>query len=131
MKIPNPWPRIPVRCTSKPGDLVSVQCVRGDLEVDEGAQEVLIEAIKDLGRGKYEVLAEGKIWSKVWGLQVLNDHLKKMKIEEDREALERERAKDAKRKAKEAKERGKVKKVVEEKPSVMDPPADMGKELEL
>jgi hypothetical protein len=152
MKIPNPWPRISARCTCKPCDTVVIQRVRGNLEVPE-CDEVLIEPIKDLGRGKYLVLAEGKLWSKQWGIQDLKDHLNKMEICKAQRDIELERERDAKRKAKEARERGeakeaqekrakeakpakviseKPKKVVSEKPAkVVDHKMDLGDKLKL
>jgi hypothetical protein len=144
MKIPNPWPRLLIRCLCKPGDAVVVQCALGELEVPE-CEEVAIEPIKDRGRGKFESLAPIKLWSKKWGLLEASDHCKKMEIEKQEADLKKDQEKDAKRKMKEAKERGRVKKEIAEKhepvidvrdnsealPEDYKAKMDMGKVLEL
>jgi hypothetical protein len=91
------------------------------LDVSDDSEQVMLEVVKDRGRGKFDVLAPAKIWDKRWGILELKDYQKKVQIEEDKAKLEADRKKDADRKLKEAKERGKVKKVVEEKRDAKKP----------
>lgn len=78
-----------------------MQSSRGpELEVADGTTEAVIAPIKLTGRGgKFEAVGASKIWTEKWGLLELEDHAKKMKIEEEEAALEARLAKDAAKRA--------------------------------
>jgi hypothetical protein len=152
MKVENPFSRHPhVRYTCKPSGCVGVVGQCNELDVPDGTVEVLIEAV-ECGRSTAKQVFASRLWSAPWGMNQVEDHLKKLKIEEETAKLKAEQEKEGKRKAKEAKERGKVDKneykplsspatldvviprtpvVVDDKVAKLDPPADMGKELTL
>jgi hypothetical protein len=75
-----------------------------ELEVPDNANEVLIEPLSK-GRSDAVAVAQGRIWSKAWGLMELEDHLKKMQLQEEEANLRKRQEKDRKRKEKEARER--------------------------
>ena len=87
MKIPNPWPNQPhVRFNVNNGECTG-SCGEGpEIEVPDMAVEVLIEPV---ARGRYdsETLAPGRVWSKEFGMLDVEDHLKKVEIKEEEEAL--------------------------------------------
>lgn len=135
MKIPNPWPYHALsRCTCKTSkdEVVCVGSTRDrELEVPE-ADEVLIEPVKQAGRGVVVPVGQGRIWSKKWGLLDLEDHLKKMKIEEEEAELKAKQKKQQKRDEKPARVIDeKPARVVSEKPIVADNSLSLGDELEL
>lgn len=130
MKIKSPWPYNLVRLSLPSGEVLGVQSGR-ELEFD--VEEVLLEPVRVAGRGgKLDTLGPGKIWSKAWGINEVEDHLKKVKILEGEKNLELAREKEAKRKAKEARERTLESKVIKEKPTkVIDHKLDLGNKLEM
>lgn len=127
MKIPNPWPWHPLSrciCRTEKGDVACVGSTREpELEVPDAA-EVLIEPVKYVGRGVVEPIAQGRIWSKRWGLLDIEDHMKKQQIEEEEAELKLKQRKQQKREQKR-----------EEKPRVVreniEATLDMGSTLEL
>jgi hypothetical protein len=113
MKIANPWPYHAMSrciCKTPAGDQVRVQTSRGpELEVPDGSTEVMIEPVKQVGRGgKVEAIGQGRIWSEAWGLLDIVDHLKKQEIEAEETAMKERVEKERERKAQEARERGKA-----------------------
>ena len=103
MKIPNPWPaQQHIRFNVNNGECTG-SCGGGpEIEVPDTAVEVLIEPC---ARGRYDsqTLAPGRVWSKEFGMLDVEDHLKKVEIKEEGEALKvRAGAADRLRKQKEA-----------------------------
>ena len=105
MKIPNPWPNQPhIRFNVNNGECLG-SCGPGpEIEVPDTAVEVLIEPV---ARGRYDskTLAPGRVWSKEYGMLDVEDHLKKMEIKEEEEALKVRREADRLRMQDEAKQR--------------------------
>lgn len=92
MQIPNPWSHHPLsRCTCKTpkGDVISIGVTRGPLEVPDDSAEVLIEPVKYVRAGVVEPIGQGRIWSKEYGMLDIEDHIRKMKIKEQEEQLEK------------------------------------------
>jgi len=87
VKIPNPWPhQAHIRFNVNNGECTG-SCGRGpEIEVPDTAVEVLIEPC---ARGRYnsETLAPGRVWSKEFGMLDVADHLKKVEIKKEEEAL--------------------------------------------
>ena len=99
MKIPNPFPQDRyVRFTCKPSNSRGTTGPSLELDVPDDAEEVLIESV-NVGNCDADYVFASKIWSK-WGNLGLEDHLKKMKIEEEEKKLQEEMAKFAKRRQK-------------------------------
>lgn len=96
MRIPNPFPRDKnVRFTCRPGDCRGVVGPCEELDVPDDSEEVLIESV-DQGNTSATYVFASRIWSK-WGVISVEDHLKKMKIEEEEKKLQEEKTKLAKR----------------------------------
>ena len=116
MLIPNPWPNDPMtRIVSKTpqGACVSTVSTRGDLEVPDDTVEALIEPVEN-GRPGAPAVAQGRIWSREWGILEIPDHIKKQKIVADEKALKAKQEKAAKvERAKKVDEDRKPKKVDE------------------
>jgi hypothetical protein len=94
------------RCICKPGDKICVQSTRGELEVPDDANEVLIEPVRTAGRGgKVEPVAQGRMWTAEWGLLDISDYAKKTKLREEEAAMKARQEKERERKAREARER--------------------------
>jgi hypothetical protein len=87
VKIPNPWPhQAHIRFNVNNGECTG-SCGGGpEIEVPDTAVEVLIEPC---ARGRYdsETLAPGRMWSKEFGMLDVADHMKKLEIEKEAEAL--------------------------------------------
>lgn len=97
MKIPNPWPHHALsRCTCETpnGVVISTGSSRGPIEVPDDSVQVLIEPVKATGRGgRVEVLGQGRVWSKEWGLLDIEDHLRKIRLANEEAEMKVERAK--------------------------------------
>jgi hypothetical protein len=105
MKIPNPWPwHQHTRCNVNNGECICVLPSGQELEVPDNAVEVVIEPVEK-GRSDAKVIAQGRIWSKTWGLLDLEDHLKKMEMQKEEADLRKRQEKERKRREKEARER--------------------------
>jgi hypothetical protein len=104
MQIPNPWPHHTLsRCTCKTpkGEVVMTSSTRGPLEVPDDTEEVVIEPVKFAGRGgKVDVLGQGRIWSKNWGLLDIEDHLKKVNLANEEAEMKARKAKEKPKPAK-------------------------------
>ena len=72
----------------------------------DDASEALIEPVKN-GRPGALAVAQGRIWSPEWGVQEIEDHLKKQKIVEEGETLKAQQKADREQRVREANERAK------------------------
>ena len=103
MKIPNPWPSQPhIRFNVNNGECLG-SCGPGpEIEVPDMAVEVLIEPVAK-GRYNSKTLAPGHIWSKEFGMLDVADHLKKVEIKKEEEAISVRQEAERRRKQNEAK----------------------------
>jgi len=110
MQIRNPWPNYPmtrITCKTPEGEMIAVASTRGPLEVPDNATEALLEPVRS-GRPGAVAVAVGRIWSSEWGVQEIEDHIKKQKIVAGEKAL-----KDKQEKAEKAERAKKVDKARE------------------
>jgi hypothetical protein len=103
VKIPNPWPhQAHVRFNANNGECTGSCGAGPEIEVPDTAVEVLIEPV-DRGRYDSKPLAPARVWSKEFGMLDVEDHLKKMEIKKEEEALKARQEADRLRRQDEAK----------------------------
>ena len=126
MKIPNPFYREKnVRYTCKPSGCVGMSGVSQTLEVPDGTYEVLIEAVNK-GRSDADVVFSARVWTAKWGVQDIESHLNRMKIDAELADCASLKEKLVKR----TKDR-EPQLDIKVTPSPLGPPMDMGEGLEL
>lgn len=94
MKIPSPWPNHPhVRFNVNNGDYQGTFGVGPEMDLPDDTVEVLLEAV-EADSDNAKLIAEPHIWSKEFGMLSVEDHLKKVEIKKESEALKRRQQAD-------------------------------------